>query len=203
MSGDPILPGEDVLRLPVKRTRPKGLAPWTPRPGSKRERILSAAQAVLADYDDRLPLGSREVGYVLTGDEYGFTKKDIDEVEDVLVLARRAELIPWEAISDGRTGVARPWTVADADELAGELLDQVEEAQLDRQTGQPFRVEVWAEAMGWLPRLEGICNERGVAVYSGSGAFLSRRTGKQSSARSPPTATRERRRCCSQSATST
>jgi hypothetical protein len=107
---------------------------------------------------------------VLTGDEYGFTHDDVDEVEDVLAFARRAGLIPWEAISDGRTGVAQPWTVASPDDLARQVIDSIEDAQRDRQAGQRFRVETWAEAMGWLPRLERICNERGVSVYSGSGS---------------------------------
>lgn len=120
--------------------------------------------------ESRLPLCPREVGYVLTGDEYGYTKDDIDTVEDVLVRARRAGLIPWPWISDGRTGSAIPWTVADGEEGAEYLLDRLRTVQLDRQAGQGYRVEVWAEAMGWLSRLERICNERGVAVYSGSGS---------------------------------
>jgi hypothetical protein len=143
-------------------------APWTPRSGSKKSRILVAAQAALDRYRDSWPLGSREVGYVLTGDEYGFTHDDVDLIEDVLACARRAGLIPWEAISDGRAGVAAPWTVGDADEVAEQVLGSIEEAQYERQDGQPYRVEVWAEAMGWLTRLERICNERGVVVHSGS-----------------------------------
>ena len=166
------LPGEPVLRLPVTKPRPKGLAPYRPRPGSKNSEILSAALAVLVRYEaeGRLPLGPREVGYVLTGDEWGFTKADIDTVEDVIVRARRAGLIPWHWISDGRTGSAIPWTVRDGEALADELLGQLPDAHLDRQAGQANRVEVWAEAMGWLPRLERICGERGVSVYSGSGS---------------------------------
>ena len=165
------LPGEPVLRLPVGHPRPKGLASWSPRPGSKNARILTATQVLLFGvYADRWPLGSREVGYVLTGDEYGFTKTDIDAVEDVLVRARRAGLIPWEAISDGRTGSSAPWAVRDGGDGADQLLATLATAQLDRQAGQVFRVEVWAEAMGWLPRLERLCNERGVEVRSGSGS---------------------------------
>jgi hypothetical protein len=107
---------------------------------------------------------------VLTGDEFGYTKADIDLAEDVLVRARRAGLIPWEAISDGRTAKAAPWVVAGPEDLAQQQLDELPSAQLDRQAGQATRVEVWAEAMGWLPRLERIANDRGVTVYSGSGS---------------------------------
>ena len=49
-----------------------------------------------------------------------------------------------------------PWTVSDGDDGATQLLDELATAQRDRQAGQAYRVEVWAEAMGWLPRLEGI-----------------------------------------------
>lgn len=165
-------PGEPVHRLPVKGGRAKGLATYAPRAGSKRSAILSAAQAVLNRYREqgRLPLGPREVGYLLTGDEFGYTKADIDDVEDVLVRARRAGIVAWEEISDGRTAVAQPWEVQNAEALADSLLRELTTAQLDRQEAQPFRVEVWAEAAGWLARLEGICNERGVPVYSGSGS---------------------------------
>jgi hypothetical protein len=107
---------------------------------------------------------------VLTGDEYGFTHDDVDEIEDVIGFARRAGTIPWKAISDGRSDVAEPWTVRDADTLAQQVLDSIEDAHFDRQEGQRVRVEVWAEAMGWLTRLEQICNDRGVSVHSGSGS---------------------------------
>jgi hypothetical protein len=106
----------------------------------------------------------------MTGDDYGWTKDDIDSVEDVLVRMRRAGLVPWTAISDGRTGSAVPWTAASGEEAADDLLGQLSILQVDRQAGQSVRVEVWVEAMGWLPRLESICNERGVPVYSGSGS---------------------------------
>jgi hypothetical protein len=164
--------GEPVYRLSVKGGRAKGLAHYSPRAGSKAGAVLSASLAVLDRYrqQERLPLGPREVGYLLTGDEHGYAKADIDIVEDVLVRARRAGRIAWEEISDGRTAAARPWEVQNAEALADSLLEELGTAQLDRQEGQPYRVEVWAEAAGWLARLEGICNERGVPVYSGSGS---------------------------------
>jgi hypothetical protein len=104
-------PGEPMPRLPVKKPRAKGLASYTPDEGSKNDDILSAAQAVVERYrgQGRLPLGSREVGYVLTRE--GFTKSDIDLVEDVLVRAHRDGRygIGWDDISDGRTAESGPW----------------------------------------------------------------------------------------------
>jgi hypothetical protein len=40
---DAILPGEDVLRLAVKKPRPKGLAPWTPRRRTRERRSRYSA----------------------------------------------------------------------------------------------------------------------------------------------------------------
>ena len=119
---------------------------------------------------DRWPLGPREIGYVLTADEFGFTHDDVPLAEKVVARARRAGLIPWEAISDGRTSAAVPWVPGDGVALATALLDELKNAQLDRQEGQPVRVELWAEAAGWLPRLERNAHERGVPVFSGSGS---------------------------------
>ena len=165
--------GEAIPRLPVKKPRPKGLAPYVPRSGSKNQRAAIAAQAVIERYqaEGRLPLGSRETGYVFTGEPSGeWTKADIDLIEDVIVRERRAGRIPFGAISDGRTYSSKPWTVRDPEEVADTLLGELVTAQVDRQSGQRHRVEVWAEAAGWVSRLEGDCHERGVPVYSGSGS---------------------------------
>jgi hypothetical protein len=164
------LPGVPVPRLPIKKPRPKGLAPYAPRPRSKNARILSAAVAVVERHRDRWPLGPREIGYLLTADEFGFVHDDVDLAEDVVVRACRAGLIPWEAISDGRTANAAPWVATTGEEIADNLLAWLPEAQSDRQAGQAIRVELWAEAAGWLTRLERNANERGVVVRSGSGS---------------------------------
>jgi hypothetical protein len=42
------VPGSPIPRTPVKKPRPKGLAPYTPDEGSKADDILTAAQAALA-----------------------------------------------------------------------------------------------------------------------------------------------------------
>lgn len=170
MSATEELPGVPMPRLPIKDAGPKGLAQYRPRAGSKASEILSAARAVVDEYrgQGRLPLGSREVGYVLTDE--GWTHDDIPYVEAIVERARRAGLIPWEAIADGRTSADGPWQVDGADDIVAQLLGDLGTAQLDRQAGQPHRVEVWAEAAAWLARLVPMCAERGVRVFSGSGS---------------------------------
>ncbi len=164
------LPGMDPPRLPVKKPGPKGLARYKPRPGSKGGRILTVAVAAVARYRDegRVNLGSREVGYVLTRE--GFTHGDVPYIEGIVERARRAGHIAMEAISDGRTSSDGPWTVETPEEIADQLGEWIGEAQLDRQAGQRYRVEIWAEAAAWIPRLVPVCAEYGVRVYSGSGS---------------------------------
>ena len=148
------LPGVPIPRLPVKKPRPKGLAPYEPRSGSKNDRLLSAAEAAVESYRDHWRLGPREVGYLLTGDEFGgFTHDDVDLAEDMVARGRRRGTIPWEAISDGRSTAAAPWVATNGEEIADDLLGRLPEVQYPRQAGQSIRVEVWAEAAGWLPRL--------------------------------------------------
>jgi hypothetical protein len=167
---DPERVGEPMPTLPTTRTRPKGRAPYRARRGSDADRALRAAVEVVDEYraQDRLPLGPREVGYVCT--RRGFTKDDIVTIEHALVRARRAGLVAWDAISDGRTSDAGPWVPDSPASAAEVMLDDLATAQADRQRGQPYRVEVWTEAAAWLPRLERLCSPRGVRVYSGSGS---------------------------------
>ena len=164
------LPGTPIPRLPVKRPGPKGLAPYRPQPGSKAEQLLTAAAETVDEYraQGRLPLGSREVGYVVT--ERGWTHNDVPYVEEIVERARRAGLIAWGAIADGRTSEDGPWQVDGPDDIVDQVVADMGTAQLDRQVGQLYRVEVWAEAAAWLTRLRPQCAERGVRVYSGSGS---------------------------------
>lgn len=158
-------------RLPVKSPGPKGLAPYSPEEDSNAGNIYRAAVAVVDErYDgtDASKLGSREIGYILT--RQGFHKSDIKTAEQAIERARRAQRIPFEAISDGRTSWDGAWQVADEKEIVKDVRARIREAQLDRQEGQPVRVEVWAEAAAWLARLVPTCAEYGVEVRSGSGS---------------------------------
>ena len=56
-----------------RRTRPRGFAPWTPRPETLS--LLAAIRTVLDDYRDHLPLTCRQVFYRLVGAS-GFDKTE-------------------------------------------------------------------------------------------------------------------------------
>jgi hypothetical protein len=61
------------MNATTKRTRPRGFAPWTPRPASLE--LVQNVQAVLADYADHLPLTIRQVFYRLVATQ-GFDKTE-------------------------------------------------------------------------------------------------------------------------------
>jgi hypothetical protein len=178
--------GADTLyTLPTgedgKHEGSKGFAPFVTRlyrgERSLPERASIAIPQVIADSD--VALGPRELAYMLTrsgfkdadGKSLGrFTHDDISEIENTIERMRRGEEIDWDAISDSRTSHAGPWVPSSPRAAGLVALSILEDAQLDRQIGQPHRVELWAEAAGWLDRLVAMGEEYGVETYSGSGS---------------------------------
>ena len=57
--------------MSIKRTRPRGLAPWQPRRDTVD--LLGKVRAVLEEYVAHLPLTIRQVFYRLVG-AYGYDK---------------------------------------------------------------------------------------------------------------------------------
>src|SRR3954464_13460273 len=75
-----------------KNARPKGYAPW--RPQTKSRVLLERVHAVLAEYEQQLPLTVRQIFYRLVG-AYRYEKTDAayERLANLLVRARRARLI--------------------------------------------------------------------------------------------------------------
>jgi hypothetical protein len=95
-------------------------------------------------------------------------------VQEVLVLARRAGIIPERWVADTRApdGIGGGgWY--DAAQRARFIVRQIESAveyfRLDAQRFQPVYIEVLCEAEDLQPRLGRIAREYGVPVYSGAG----------------------------------
>src|SRR5262249_31128428 len=153
--------------------RDKGLAPWRqgmalaeqPTEGTIQSRILRDIQRVLKRYRDHLPIGPRAVVYQLLATwvprHYADKEALRKEVDRVLGKADRALIIPSNAIDDQRTVWDGPFAVDGLPGLVGQM-------QIDRQAGQPGRIEVWIEARGNLSRIARICRPYGINVYSGS-----------------------------------
>lgn len=66
-------------------------------------------------------------------------------------MGRRSGRIPWDAIRDDTAVSAEPIAYADADDCRATLLAIGERFRLDRQAGQPVRLEVWSEAAVLYP----------------------------------------------------
>ena len=95
-------------------------------------------------------------------------------VQEVLVLARRAGIIPESWVADTRAPapIARRYDES-AEEEAASIARWVDGAvdlfALDPQLGQPQYVELWCEAEDLSPRLARVAEPYGVPVYSGGG----------------------------------
>ena len=170
--------------------RPRGPQPdW--QPTSARQR------GIVADLIDRyeqhrdegtLPRGPRGIFYDLRPNGMGhsvtYTKPTMDrpikkpmeahpqDVQDALVLARRAGIIPEPWVADGRA-VDGSVPIYDASVEAfvddGMAALSPDNFELDRQAGQPVFIEVLCEAADLVPRLSRVAAGFGVPVYTGSG----------------------------------
>jgi hypothetical protein len=175
--------------------RPRGSLPnWQPST-DRQAAILDDLVALYRRHyaDDTLPRGGRGAFYDLrphglasTGWTYRkpdsahpvktFAANEIHPaaVQEVLVLARRAGIIPEAWVADGRM----PDSIGDtydesvdltATGIAVMVRRAPERYYLDPQRFQPLYVEVLCEAADLQPRLARIANPYGVTVYSGSG----------------------------------
>ncbi len=92
-------------------------------------------------------------------------------VQEVLVLMRRAGMIPESWVADARAPNAiGPDAYEDADDYARQEIENMASYfALDAQRDQPVYIEVLCEAADLQPRLARVAGEYGVRVYSGAG----------------------------------
>ncbi|MFJ8351305.1 hypothetical protein ACIQ9J_34065 [Streptomyces sp. NPDC094153] len=155
-----------------RRTRPRGFAPWSPRP----EKLLLVEQIrqVLNEYRAYLPLTARQVFYRLVG-HFGYPKDEqaYDRLQETLNRARRARLIPMGDIRDDRAEVmGLPGGYGSPQEWLQAVKASARSYARPLDQGQPRAIEVWVEAQGMMPMLARVTEPLGVAVY-GSGGFES------------------------------
>jgi len=152
----------------AKKHRPRGFAPW--RPQGDAMALLNDVQAVLAAFQAFLPLTLRQIFYRLVATT-GFPKSEraYKHLGQILVRARRAGLVSWDAIRDD--GFHRPGSLGwdDLDDVTRAFTNTVEAFTLDRQRGQRRRVVVWCEAGGMVRQLQRVTREFSVPVYSSGG----------------------------------
>lgn len=152
-----------------KTTRPRGpMLDYRPRPPTLV--LIEAVRLVLDEYAAYLPLTLRQVFYRLIG-AYGYpkTKRFSTQLQEALVKARRAGLIPLGDIRDDGITVEDPGGFDGVPSFDAYIAELVRSYRRDRLIGQDVAVELWAEAAGMVPQLAGVARDYGVPVYSGSG----------------------------------
>jgi len=150
------------------RTRVRGFAPWAPR-GATLE-LLEQVRAVLAEYEDYLPLTIRQIFYRLVGvHEYEKTEKAYARLCEHLNRARRAHLIPMDAIRDDGGVISEPNGWESAEQFTRTVRAMAANFKLDHSAGQKSRQVVICEAAGMVPQLERVAHPLGATVMSGGG----------------------------------
>lgn len=152
----------------TRRTRPRGFAPWNPRPASLA--LVQDVQAVLADYAEHLPLTIRQVFYRLVATR-GFDKTEsaYSRLCETVSRARRAGFIRFTAIRDDGPARYEPASYADSASFLAEMRADAQRFRLDRQGGQKVRLWVLCEAGGMAPMLARVANPYSVPVLTSGG----------------------------------
>lgn len=150
--------------------RPKGYMDWKPRPESME--IIQQVRSVLRNA--RYAVSVRFIFYRLVGNfGYPKTERDYQNLINLLVKARRAELIPFYEIADSGTDIAGG---VSGYKSRASFLDTYRDLgkffTLNEMIDQPYHIELWSEDAGSVPLLAGIVSDYPVTVYS-TGGFSS------------------------------
>lgn len=156
------------IRITDKRTSDPN--EWKPKPEALE--LIDQVKRVIAA--STYAVSVRFIFYRMVGN-YGYpkTEKAYKNLAEVIVKARRAQLIPFYAISDTGTDVAggvAGWS-SRAAFLKG-YRDIGDRFSLSEMTNQPYYIELWSEDAGSVPMLAGMVQDYPVTVYS-TGGFSS------------------------------
>lgn len=159
---------ETVTGRTYTKTRPRGFAPWNPKP--ETQALLQTIDSIFDEYSAQLPLTNRQIFYRLVGTiGYEKTEKGYARLCETLSRARRAGLVSFDNIRDDGTSsepaggfhsVAQFWRSVQS---WGRSYDH---SLADE---QPRHVELWVEASGMVPQAAQVAHEYGVDVYSAGG----------------------------------
>ncbi|MFI1765330.1 hypothetical protein ACH41H_25170 [Streptomyces sp. NPDC020800] len=133
--------------------------------------MLTAVDAVLDRYREHLPVSLRQLFYVLLSDGVlEKTERDYKRMCEYVGMARRAGRIPWDVIRDDtQIAVDAPPCFSGPEDFWRAIESAADEYRVDRQAGQPVRLELWCETAGMVPQLVRIGEEFGIACFSGGG----------------------------------
>ncbi len=150
------------------RKRPKGYAPWRPR--AETEDVLSQVDEVLAEYRQHLPLTVRQIFYRLVG-AFGFPKTEqaYDRLCNYLVRARRAGMVPFEAIRDDSASVLDHLHFDGVEAFYAYVHRLGREYTQDKLANQDYAIRLHCEAEGMMPQMHAVLEDFSIPVYSCSG----------------------------------
>ncbi|MEU1447147.1 hypothetical protein [Streptomyces mirabilis] len=98
------------------------------------------------------------------------TERDYKRMCEYVGMARRSGRIPWDAIRDDtQIAVEAPLSFDGPADFFSAVAAAVDDYRVDRQAGQPVRLELWCETAGMVPQLVRIGEEFGIACFSGGG----------------------------------
>ncbi|WP_336054319.1 hypothetical protein [Streptomyces sp. CA2R101] len=129
-----------------------------------------AVDRILERYAAQLLLTIRQVWYSLVSD--GVLVKEertYKHTVELLGMARRSGRLPWDALRDDTEIRAGPLAYDGPDDFRAGLRQAAVDFRLDRQAGQPVRLEIVCETSRMVPQLVAVADPYGVPVYSGSG----------------------------------
>jgi hypothetical protein len=151
----------DLRSRQARLNRPFGAAPWKPRDDDNRriaDRLVKIRdkerEMAKKQWREWRGLNSRQYAYrlktsgFLFADQRKLDKEDFERVERILVRMRRAGLLDWRDVLDGRgiEGVSDAYR--DNSERIEQLAEWAEEMPHDRMEGQLVVPELWVETEG-------------------------------------------------------
>lgn len=150
-------------------SRPRGfIDSWNPQPHTIA--LVLEVTSIIEENQDIAPLTLRQIFYMLVSNSgYEKTEKAYKRLCETLNKARRARLVPMDAIRDDKLRHIAPHGWNSAEELVDTYKYSAREFRLHRQEGQELHIMVWCEAGGMLPQLVNYCEDFGVPVLSSGG----------------------------------
>lgn len=150
------------------RKRPKGYAPWRPRPDTQV--VLAQVEEVLREYRAQLPLTVRQIFYRLVGAfDFPKTEQAYERLGNYLVRARRARLISFDDIRDDSASVMDHLHFDGEEDFYRYIRELGSSYKQDKLANQRVSVRLHCEAEGMMPQLHRAMVPYSVPVYSCSG----------------------------------
>lgn len=152
-----------------RKTRPRGyISDYKPQ--AKTLDLIKQVKAILSEYRPYWPLTIRQVFYRLVG-RYDYAKDEAayERLCGHMNNARRARIIPFEAIRDDGVTTVRLDHYEDSDHFRRHVREMAERYRRNVLADQRIHLEVWCEAAGMIFQLDEVARRYSVHVYSSSG----------------------------------